>query len=120
MGDSCERTNCWCDLEWFCRHAGLARVFGGDQTFGDPYCYSLPFVVRTRYWFPKLKAWWNKRPIERGFVEFVGVVKLMRSCQYRAMRTAVKNDGWRILSTRSKGGTMRTIEVCKGRKSGEA
>ncbi len=113
MGDSCERTNCYAHIEWHCEHAGLARVFGGGQTFGDPYCYCLPFVVRERFDDPQLDG-------TNGFVEFIGVIKVMHPCQYRAMRKAMRDAGWRILSTRSKGGEMRTVEICKCRKSGEA
>jgi hypothetical protein len=109
MGDGCQRENCYAHLEWHCEHAGLARVFGGDQSFGDPYCYCLPYVVRERFRHPAVDG-------VLGFVEFIGVLKVMKPCQYRAMRQAVRQAGWRILSTRSKDGAMRTIEVCKCRK----
>jgi hypothetical protein len=94
----CEGKNCWCDLEWFCEHAGLARVFGGGEEYGDPYCYALPFVVRDK---------------ERKLIEFIGVLKVMQSCQYRCLRKAMREAGWGILSTRVKDGQSRTIEICK-------
>lgn len=94
--------SCWCHLEWHCEHAGLARVFGGGQQYGDPYCYALPFVVREREDGERL-----------GLIEFIGVTKVMQPCQYRAMRKAMRDAGWGILSTRVKAGQSRTIEICK-------
>lgn len=96
---------CWCHLEWHCEHSGIARVFGGGQEYGDVYCYALPFVVRDRYPMPIDEQW--------GRIEFVGVTVVMRPCQYRCMRAAMRNAGWGILSTRVKNGVSRTIEICK-------
>lgn len=101
----CDKTNCWAHLEWHCEHAGLARVFGGQEEFGDPYCYALPYVVRQRYV--------DGRPRALGLIEFIGVTQVMKPCQYRAMRQAVRKAGWGILSTRIKNGQARTIEICK-------
>lgn len=101
----CNKTNCWCHLEWFCEHAGLARVFGGDQKFGDSYCYALPFVIREKYDTPQDGI--------LGLIEFVGVLKVMKPCQYRAMRKAIRDINFGILSTRVKNGEKRTIRICK-------
>ncbi len=95
---------CWCHLEWHCEHSGLARVFGGGEKYGDPYCYALPFVVRERF---------VAEGQGKGLIEFVGVTKVMAPCQYRAMRRAMRAAGWGILSTRIKDGQSRTIEICR-------
>lgn len=96
---------CWCHLEWHCEHSGLARVFGGGQEYGDPYCYALPFVVRERYG--------SAVNGKTGLIEFEGVTVVMKPCQYRCMRRAVRDAGWGVLSTRIKDGKARTIEICK-------
>ena len=96
-------SGCWCHIDWHCEHAGLVRVFDEHSTFGQPYCYALPFVVREKF-----------DSGERiGMIEFVGVTTVMQPCQYRAMRKAVRDTGWGILSTRVKDGKSRTIEICK-------
>lgn len=110
----CDGHDCWAHLEWFCPHAGLARCFSGEDKLGDPYCYCLPFVVRKRFWFPRLRAWWTGKPMQRGWVEYVGVHPVMRPCQYRTLR-AIREEGYGILSTRVKDGQKRTIEICKKR-----
>ncbi len=102
----CEGQGCWAHIEWFCDHAGLARVFNSDQKYGDPYCYALPFVVREKYAAPLANG-------KRGLVEFVGVVKVMSSCQYRAMKQAMFEAGWGIVSTRIKDGKVQTVELHK-------
>ena len=53
-------------------------------------------------------------PVENGklgLIEFVGVIKTMKPCQYRALREAVRAQHYGILSTRCRGGVMRTIEL---------
>ena len=104
----CDGHDCWAQLEWFCEHAGLARVLSGDEQYGDPYCYRLPFVVREVFPTPDSLG-------RKGLVEYVGVYPVMRICQYRALRTAMREAGWGILSTRVKDGRARTIEICKRR-----
>ena len=101
----CEGQNCWAHLDWHCEHAGLCRVFEGSNKFGDSYCYALPFVVRERFDKPDENG-------KIGFIEFVGVQVVMKPCQYRAMRTAMRIAGWRILSTSKHSGKTRTIEIC--------
>jgi len=81
----CDGVNCWCHLEWHCEHAGLARVFEGHHNYGDPYCYALPYVVRERFDEP--------RDGKKGLVEFIGVNQVMKPCQYRAMRAAMRAAG---------------------------
>ena len=104
----CQGHNCWCQLEWFCEHAGVARVFTeGAVDHIDPYCYCLPFVVRERFARPDAGE-------RLGLVEFVGVVHpVMLSCQYRALRKAMRGAHWGILSTRIKNGVARTVEICR-------
>lgn len=89
---------------------------GQAKYYVDPYCYALPFVVRKRFWFPRLKAWWTGQPRRYGLVEFTLVIKVMTPCQYRALREALRAEGWGVLSTRVKNGIARTTEVCKRRR----
>ena len=108
--EGCPGRDCWCQLDWFCIHAGVARVFpGGAVDHIDPYCYVLPFVVRERFSEPDVDG-------RLGLVEFVGVHPVMLSCQYRALRKAMRQANWGILSTRIKGGVSRTIEICRKHK----
>ena len=79
-------------------------MFNGSQDYGDSYCYALPFVVRKRFPVPVEVG-------KLGLIEFVGVQQVMRPCQYRALREAVRREHYGILSTRSRGGKMRTIEL---------
>ena len=102
--DGCTGQNCWAHVDWHCEHAGLVRVFDGEQKYGDPFCYALPFVVRKRFPMPVEGG-------KLGLIEFVGVMKVMKPCQYRAMREAIRAEHYGILSTRSRGGQMRTIEL---------
>ena len=76
----------------------------GSQTMGDSYCYALPFVVRKRFPMPVDGG-------KLGLIEFVGVTTVMKPCQYRALREAVRAQHYGILSTRCRGGVMRTIEL---------
>lgn len=102
----CDGVDCWAHLDWHCEHAGLARVFMGSQKLGDPYCYALPFVVRTKFARPDAAG-------RIGLIEFVGVTTVMKPCQYRVMRAAIREAGYGILSTRIRDGEKRTIEICK-------
>jgi hypothetical protein len=114
MMERCDGANCWSQLDWFCEHAGLARVFrGGAVDHVDPYCYALPFVVRERF------AATNELG-QLGLVEYVGVfheadVPAMKKCQGRALVTAMHDAGFGVLSTRIKDGIARTVEICKPR-----
>ncbi len=104
-------TGCWAHLDWHCRHAGLLRIFAGTDTFGDPYCHAIPFVVRRRYW-----CWWW-RGGKRGLLELEGVAKragedkALSLCQARAISQTCHAQGWGILSTRRSGARRGTQEV---------
>jgi hypothetical protein len=104
----CEGQQCWAHIDWFCEHAGLARVFNGDQDFGDPYCYALAFVVREKFDKPLPNG-------KKGLIEFVGVIKVMSMCQYRALGDAMYKEGWGVLSTRKKNGKDIVVEVYKSK-----
>lgn len=111
--EGCPGHDCHAELEWFCEHGGLARVFpGGAVDHVDPFCYALPFVVRERFSVPDADG-------RLGLVEYVGVggkdTKVMQSCQYRALRKVMRDARWGILSTRIKDGKSRTIEICRRR-----
>jgi hypothetical protein len=111
MAGACSGTNCWAHIDWHCEHAGIVRVFaGGDRFNEDPYCYALPFVVRERF---------GNEDERHGLIEFEGVHDVMRPCQFRAIRTAMRAAGWGVLSTRIKNGVSRTVEICKARTAGE-
>ena len=96
----------WAHLDWWCEHAGIARVFDDEKEFEvDAYRYALPFVVRKRYQKPD-------KDDMIGEVEFMGMVKAPTLSEYRAMRDAMHHSMYRCLSTRVKHGQKRTIEVC--------
>ena len=104
---SCDRclTGCWAHVQWHCRHAGLIRVYRADQAWGDPYCYAIPFHVRSRRMF------WKWRTEKRGMLELEGMTQVMSLCQARAIMRAVKNEGWGIVSDRHSGARRGPQEV---------
>jgi hypothetical protein len=96
----------WTHLEWFCEHAGIARVFDDGKEFEtDNYLYAMPFVVRERYQVPD----------EDGFigeVEAVGGVKPPTLSQARSMLDAMHKSMYRVMVIRVKHGKKHTIKVC--------
>ena len=104
MADKCDQTDCWCHLDWHCEHAGMARMFGGDREWGEPYCYCLPFVVRERFDEPEMSG-------KIGLVEFIGILIPPMPCQYRLMFDAMAHAGFGVLSTRIKNGVSKTTEL---------
>ena len=94
-------------MEWLCEHAGIIRIYGGNQKYGDSYCHALTFVIRERFDKPELSG-------KIGLLEFVGVSKIVNLCQYKAIVNLLYKEGWGVLITKSKNGKFKTVEVYKG------
>ena len=105
---NCGKSKCHAELEWFCLHAGVVRVFGGGETYGDPYCFIVPFRVLEQYEDPLPSG-------KLGIVELVGLVGKIHPCQWRALHGALIQQGWGVVITRIKNGEKRRIELHKKR-----
>lgn len=94
--NTCQGKNCWAHIQHICEHAGIVRVFSCDQQYEiDPYCIAITFIVKNN-----------------GFIEFVGLDEKLKICQFRAIRSAVYNEGLHVQMTRIKDGKKHTVEVC--------
>ena len=103
----CEKTECWAHVDWHCEHAGLVRVFGGEDKFKlDGYCYALPFVVSERFECRDEKG-------RLGFVEFIGMCSPVKKCQMKAGVNALQIEGWGVIMTRIKDGVCRECELAR-------
>lgn len=69
-------------------------MFSGDQVYGEPYCYALPFVAR-----------------DENVIEFTGLVKPIERCQWRAIREACKAAGIKVVRTRIRNGEPHTARL---------
>ena len=88
MGTCCSR-KCWVHIDWHCEHAGLVRVYSEDAKFGDPYCYAIPF-----------------KRIGYDEIEFIGMVKNIKLCQWRAIRRELKAAHIKAIRTRVRDGQL--------------
>ena len=95
MKSNCDKTECWAHLDWHCEHAGILRVFApGKQAWVDEYENALPFVA-----------------VDENTIEFVGLTKKITPSQWRAVRSACKAAGLKMVFKRIKNGVERKREV---------
>ena len=98
----------WIDMEWFCEHAGVIRIFEEGVKFGEPYDRSISFKLIEKFEPPLLNG-------KKANIEFVGLDKALTKDHFYAICYFMKKEGLGVVGTSYVNGQKKVREFCRNK-----